>query len=218
MPEKTRVTDYEVSGRVAEELEAALLSGAAPQIRLAYHVFFQGVCGNHSPKHSLTLFTNVAVGNKSVVKGAARNFVLSGKVRKDATKPTGDGKEESDRAKISVEHLGTIDLLETTLRESLLELFPQFASVFSAVRLVNYSVHGIGAGGDSHLVSASVRFAYSLRRDSDAKLETEKTQSVKCDGVDTIRASIECIVTFYNWILWRMLRREQGLAKAKEEL
>ena len=228
MPAKVGVTDYEVTGKAAEELEEALHGGAVPQIQLAYHVLFQGVCGNNADRHGFTLFNNVTVGDKSVVKGAARNFVLEGIVRKSVVLAAVGSKqatEESDRSKTWNEYLGTIDLIEETLREALSELFPRFASVFSSVHIVNYSVHGIGLGENSHMVSASVRFAYSMKQDDEAvevekpgKTESEKTKAVKCDGVDTVRASIECIVTFYNWMLWRLLRRERGLAKAKGEI
>lgn len=224
MVEAGKATDYEVSGFIAEELEEVLRTGAAPRIQMAYNVLFQGVCGDKSDSHGFTLFNNVTVKGKSVVKGASRKFSLDGKVRKHLVRKGKAGEElaeESDRAKTSNQPLGTIDLIEETLREALCELYPRFAEIFRTVRIVGYSVHGIGLGNDSHMVSASVRFACALKPGEEtepedaAELKEDNQRAVKCDGVDTVRASIECIVTFYNWVLWRLLRRERGIAKAK---
>jgi hypothetical protein len=212
MPETMRVSDYEVSGNIAEELEKALQTGAVPRIQLSYNVLFSGVCGEKADNHTVTLFTAVTVQGQSAVKGVVRNLDLSGIVRKADLQKKGEAKE-SDRAKTSTDPLGTIDLIEATLREALCELYPRFAEVLQSVVVVGYSVHGIGLGNDSHMVSASVKFQSSLRPKEAGKEKDATGQAVKCEGVDTVRASLECLITYYNWVLWRLLRRERGMVR-----
>ncbi|MCX6778907.1 MAG: hypothetical protein NTU97_01600 [Candidatus Magasanikbacteria bacterium] len=128
--------------------------------------------------------------------------------------PSDDGNANTPTSEIS---LGTIDLMEQCVSSALSELFPQFAEVFNRARTTGYSVMSMGLGEDAHMVTASLKFDCPLRpEDEDEKRRARRLdlQGVKCDGVDTIRASLNGIITFYHWLLWRMLRREKGQAKA----
>jgi len=211
-----RKARYEISGPLAEQLAQAILVGEVPRLRVDYKVNFEGLLGSDSDEQTTMMVLIVTINDKNAIASAIRSFSIEGGVVLPNVTSGLPGKEKSDRPTTSCISLGTIDLVEECIKDALIELFPQFAETFTKAQTTSYSVMGFGLGEDSHLVSASIKFDCPLRpEDNEERRQSKRLdlQGVKCDGVDTVRASINGIVTFYHWLLWRMLRRERGQAK-----
>lgn len=99
--------------------------------------------------------------------------------------------------------LGTVDLLEGALRAAIVKRWPELESGLNEFLTSSYAVHAIG-DESSHIVRVI------------AKVENHRTcGGVACKGVDTFQTTLRAMCMIYNWVVWRLLRREKGRKRRK---
>jgi len=163
-----------------EELSRAIAQGNAPQFELV-----RCVVQHRFGKTGRFVLVSLSV----IVDGKRRTLTK----KKEMGTKTGDEKSNG--------RLGSVDLLEQTIRELACRCWPGISECIAATNTVGYAVHAVGDESD-HDVQVVLHVE-----------KGERAYSFSRTGVDTIEVTAGLLHTIYHWVVWRWIRREQGLLK-----
>lgn len=100
--------------------------------------------------------------------------------------------------------LGSVDIMETVLREALVLRWPEIGPALTKIKTTSYAVHAVGAENDNcdeHHVQVHLRAIVD---------GCDVTCVVSREGVDSIGLTFDVLVTIYHWYVWRVFRRLRG--------
>lgn len=103
--------------------------------------------------------------------------------------------------------LGSIDLIEEAIKAAIAQRWPQLAQYIDNVKTTDYAVHAIG-NLETHNVSVHLQVSIT-----NGKVIKGRISKV---GSDSIDISFQALMTIYNWVAWKLLRRINGEEKAKD--
>jgi len=200
-----RKATYQKCGAMVSELAAAILKGEVPPLFVRYNIGALGDAGGEGDTpHNIQVGLLVRLDEYEASVNASRSFLLEVK-KTEELRPSVDLTEDIS--------LGIVDLLEEGIKQGLAEIFPDWAEVIGQTSVTSYVAHSIGSS-NSHRVQMILRFAAPLLRPGAKGGDNSAMQimqsGVICYGTETIRASLECLIVFYNWLIWRLVRQENG--------
>lgn len=205
-----RKATYLIVGPMIQELMMALSNGDVPPLTVRYNIGAMGGAGGEDKTHSVQIALLVRIGEYEATINASKSFLLEVEAQDFLRTRPFTGDEAS---------LGIVDLLEGGIRQALIQIFPDWEEIISGSLVSSYVVHSLGST-NSNLVQVIMKFKASLRKNgkngfNSAGQTMEK--GVICHGTETIRASLECLLAFYNWLIWRLMRQEKGKQLGKKK-
>jgi hypothetical protein len=103
--------------------------------------------------------------------------------------------------------MGSVDVMETALREAIVLRWPELGSELAKIRTASYAVHAVGAAeGDIEEHHVQVHFRVIVEG-------CREPCVVSREGVDTISSTFDALLMIYHWFVWRVLRRLRGEAR-----
>ncbi|KKR48326.1 MAG: hypothetical protein UT86_C0007G0005 [Candidatus Magasanikbacteria bacterium GW2011_GWC2_40_17] len=208
-----RKATYLIAGPMLQELKEVLATGDVPSLTVRYNIGAMGDAGGEDKTHSVQVTLLVKIGEYEATITASKSFLLEVKPQNFLQARSFTGEEVS---------LGIVDLLEGGIRQALVQIFPAWEKVISSSSVSSYVVHSLGST-NSNLVQVIMKFKAELRENGNGKGKGGENSAgqtmdkgVFCYGTETIRASLECLLVFYNWLIWRLMRQENGKKLGKK--
>lgn len=214
MREGPKTVVYELKGPFLKELQEALERDEVPSVEARFFITSECSCGDNGD-YELSVKFNVLVNGwraedeASIVFESVRAVFSTDP---SSAVPIDYSQTEQDTP------AGILDLYLQCLSNCMAKIFPRFADTFQSVQIDSYSVNSTGMG-KYKVALATVGFDCNLRAVKENQKQRAarlQAQRVTCQGVDTNYATMQCMIAFYNWLLWRLLRREKGMAIAQQ--
>jgi len=176
--------DEAEDGTIEKELAGAIAAGKAPQFEVID--FWQS---NRRTR------TKRSVRNQL---GFDLVLLLDGRLIEITAQQTLRKRVKNGHAFVG--RLGSVDLMECTLRRAILRRWPKFRPYLERVRIDDYSAV-TAACKQSHHVRATFRVICR---------EGAAPRAVTLEGVDTIDTTFNALAMIFHWLSWRLLRRLRG--------
>jgi len=104
--------------------------------------------------------------------------------------------------------MGSIDIMETTLREAIVLRWPEIGPELAKIKTASYAVHAVGAAQSDSREEHHIQVHFRVVVDG-----CQEPCIISREGVDSIGLTFEALVTVYHWFIWRVLRRLRGEAR-----
>lgn len=181
--------------RIERELAAAIVAGKAPQFEIQSRDFHNtewsmGQAGSGRGESRLQMTVSLLLDGQPIIHS-----------REQAVRFEKKGIAYEGR-------MGSVDIMETVLREAIVQRWPEIGPELAKIKTTSYAVHALGAAdGDSrdeHHVQVHLRVVFE---------GCSEPCSISREGVDSVGVTFSALVTVYHWFVWRTLRRLRGEAR-----